>query len=122
MSGTAQRRSRKQISAIMRRVRSRDTQPEVAFRRALWAQGLRFRLYSKTLPGKPDIVLSSKRLAIFIDGDFWHGGQWRRRSLTSLEEQFEGTKSKDYWLAKIRRNADRDCRATAELLSAGWRI
>lgn len=122
MSGAAQRRSPQQISALMRSVRSRDTAPEIAFRRALWAQGLRFRLYSKNLPGKPDIVLPARRLAIFIDGDFWHGGQWRRRSLTSLEEQFESTKSRDYWLSKIRRNAERDCRATAELLFGGWRI
>src|SRR5258708_19625585 len=87
----------------MRRVRSRDTTPELLLRRALWAAGLRFRTCSTTLPGKPDIVIHSKRMAIFIDGDFWHGGQWRRRRLASLDDQFRQTESRAYWLGKIRR-------------------
>jgi len=106
----------------MRKVRSRDTAPEMLFRRALWASGLRYRLCSSKLPGKPDIVLSSKRLAIFIDGDFWHGGQWTHRKLNSLEDQFQNTKSRDYWLKKIRRNMERDCLATASLLREGWKV
>src|SRR5712691_4527694 len=106
----------------MRRVRSRDTAPEVLLRKALWAAGLRFRICAEDLPGKPDIVNRSAKLAIFIDGDFWHGGQWRRRGLVSLEDQFRQTESRGYWLRKIRRNMDRDCRATAALLDAGWRV
>src|SRR5579863_1919484 len=106
----------------MRRVRSRDTAPEVLLRKALWAAGVRFRTCAENLPGKPDIVIHSRRLAIFIDGDFWHGGQWRRRGLTSLEDQFSRTASRDYWVRKIRRNMDRDCRATAALIEAGWRV
>ncbi|MBI5115124.1 DNA mismatch endonuclease Vsr [Candidatus Poribacteria bacterium] len=106
----------------MRKVRSRDTIPEVAFRRALASNGLRYRVCPSKLAGKPDIVLPSRRLAIFIDGDFWHGGQWSRRKLASLEEQFQKTKSRDYWLAKIRKNMERDCRATAALLREGWQV
>ena len=106
----------------MRRVRSRDTAPEVLLRRALWAAGLRFRACPTNLPGKPDIAIHSKRLAIFIDGDFWHGGQWHRRKLASLEDQFRQTESRAYWLAKIRRNMDRDCRATAALIDLGWSV
>src|SRR5260370_6484952 len=106
----------------MRRVRSRDTAPEVLLRKALWAAGLRFRTCADTLPGKPDIVIRSQKLAIFIDGDFWHGGQWRRRGLVSLEDQFRRTRSRGYWLRKIRRNMDRDCGATTALLEAGWRV
>jgi len=106
----------------MRKVRSRDTVPEVAFRKALWVNGLRYRICSSKLPGKPDIVLPSRRLAIFIDGDFWHGGQWSHRNLPSLEDQFQKTKSKSYWLKKIRKNMDRDCSATAALLEEGWDV
>jgi DNA (cytosine-5)-methyltransferase 1 len=106
----------------MRLVRSRDTAPELLLRKALRAAGLRFRTYAANLPGKPDIVIESQRLAVFIDGDFWHGGQWRRRGLTSLEEQFRQTESRGYWLRKIRRNMDRDCRATASLIEGDWRV
>jgi DNA (cytosine-5)-methyltransferase 1 len=106
----------------MRRVRSTGTAPEIRLRRALSAAGLRFRTHSANLPGKPDIVIHSRRLAIFIDGDFWHGGQWTRRKLAALEDQFRHTASRDYWLRKIRRNMDRDCRATAALAAAGWSV
>ena len=74
------------------------------------------------LPGKPDIVFKGRRLAIFIDGDFWHGVQWKRRGLLSLDEQFERAASRNYWTAKIRRNMDRDSRVTHELLIDGWTV
>ena len=106
----------------MRSVRSRDTGPELLFRKALWRRGIRYRLCAKDMPGKPDIVVPSLRLAIFIDGDFWHGGQWSRRNLSSLEDQFTQTGSRDYWIGKIRRNMDRDCRSTSVLLSQGWKV
>ena len=109
-------------SAIMRQVKSRDTTPEIALRKALWAVGMRYRLHSQDLPGKPDLALRGKRLAIFIDGDFWHGAQWRKRNLTSLEEQFHATSSKDYWVGKLRRNMERDATATASLLNEGWTV
>lgn len=109
-------------SAIMRKVHSSNTTPEMTFRKALWAKGLRYKICPADLPGKPDVVLPSKRLAIFIDGDYWHGNQWRKRNLSVLEEQFQGTSSKDYWLKKIRRNMSRDCAATASLLSEGWTV
>ena len=116
------RRTAEQISEVMRRVRGADTTPEILFRKALHALGLRFRKCAAKLPGKPDLVLASRRLAIFIDGDLWHGAQWRRRGLACLEDQFPATASRDYWLAKIRRNGLRDCRATAELLAKGWTV
>src|SRR5258708_39830450 len=100
----------------MRLVRSRDTTPEVLLRKALWAAGLRFRTCSTTLPGKPDIVIHSKRMAIFIDGDFWHGGQWRRRRLASLADQFRQTASRGYWLPNNRPNIGRGCPVTTALL------
>ena len=108
------------MSEIMRRVRSVDTAPEVAFRKALWAKGLRYRVSPKSLPGKPDVVLPKFKIAIFVDGDFWHGGQWKKRKLLQLDDQFARAVSKDYWLRKIKRNMQRDCAATAALQRAGW--
>lgn len=112
----------KNTSDIMRKVHSRDTTPEKTFRKALWHNGIRYRTCYRDLPGKPDIVIRSKKLAIFVDGDFWHGGQWVRRKLSSLESQFTRSSSRNYWLAKIRKNMERDCRSTASLLSQGWTV
>lgn len=106
----------------MRRVHSKDTTPEILLRKALWAKGLRYKTSPTNLPGKPDIVLPASRLAVFIDGDLWHSNQWVRRGLTSLEEQFRETASREYWLKKIRRNMERDCHVTASLLLQGWTV
>src|SRR2546426_692054 len=109
-------------SEKMRRVRSSDTTPELLFRKALWRKGLRYAICKTELPGKPDIVLPSRRIAIFIDGDLWHGGQWERRGKLALEEQFQVTVSKEYWLQKIRGNMERDARSTHTLLVSGWTV
>jgi DNA (cytosine-5)-methyltransferase 1 len=106
----------------MRKVHGRDTTPELALRRALWARGLRYRINATDLPGKPDIVIPSARLAVFVDGDFWHGNQFRKRKLAALEEQFPETATKSYWLTKIRRNMTRDATHTSALLAQGWRV
>src|SRR5690242_14750103 len=106
----------------MRNVHSQNTAPEVAFKNALTARGLSFLESPPDLPGKPDVVLPANMLAIFIDGDFWHGGQWRKRKLTQLEDQFQKTTTKAYWLKKIRRNMERDFHATAKLLASGWTV
>lgn len=110
------------VSARMRRVGSKDTPPEMALRRALWARGLRYRTANAHLPGKPDIVSRARKLAVFVDGDYWHGAQWRRRGLACLEEQFLRATRRDYWLAKIRRNMARDARVTRDLLRDGWTV
>ncbi len=110
------------ISAKMRKVRSRNTTPEIIFRKALWSIGLRYNVSLSKLPGKPDIVFKSKRIAIFIDGDFWHGNQWRKRGLTALEDQFRDTSSREYWINKIYRNMQRDSKMTTLLLSEGWTV
>ena len=109
-------------SERMRRVHSTNTTPELLFRKALWRRGLRYEVCKSELPGKPDIVLPSRRIAIFVDGDLWHGGQWQRRGKVALEDQFQVTLSKNYWLEKIRRNMERDFRATNTLLIAGWTV
>jgi DNA (cytosine-5)-methyltransferase 1 len=110
------------VSEIMRKVRSTDTTPEIAFRKKLWAKGYRYNLHRKNLPGKPDLVIPAQRIAIFIDGDFWHGGQWRIRKLAALEAQFAKTESKRYWLQKIRSNMSRDAVTTAKLIKQGWKV
>jgi len=106
----------------MRRVHSTSTTPEMIFRKALWRKGLRYAICKTELPGKPDVVLPSHRIAIFIDGDLWHGGQWQHRGKVALEDQFQTTVSKDYWLEKIRGNMERDFRTTHTLLVAGWTV
>lgn len=115
-------RTPEQISAIMRKVKSRDTQIETTFRKAVWRRGLRFRVDDKRLPGRPDVVLASRRLAVFLDGDYWHGHQWRKRGLTSLDQQFDSNPNADYWKRKITRNIFRDFRNTAALLEDGWSV
>lgn len=109
-------------SAIMRRVRSSGTGAEMELRRSLWSRGLRYRIGESKLPGKPDILIPGRRVAVFVDGDLWHGNQWRTRGLRSLDEQFLHSARRDYWLRKIRGNMSRDCAATAELLADGWRV
>jgi len=113
---------RAEISERMRKVRSRDTGAEVALRKELWRRGARYRVAVPKLPGKPDLVFGPARLAVFMDGDYWHGNQWRRRGLARLEDQFKRTPSIDYWLKKIRRNMTRDLSHTAALLDDGWRV
>lgn len=98
----------------MSRIRLRDTGPEIALRRALWALGLRYRLkIKKALPGKPDIVFASAKVAIFVDGCFWHSCPIHGH----LPKSREG-----YWEPKLQRTKQRDAAANAELKSMGWRI
>lgn len=117
-----QKRTSEAISAIMRKVHSSETEPEQRLHAALAERGLAVEAIAADLPGRPDLVLRDARLAIFVDGDFWHGGQWVRRGLTSLEEQFPETEKKAYWLRKVRRNMRRDCQVTAELTAQGWTV
>lgn len=109
-------------SERMSRVKSRDTGPELEFRRAIWRRGYRYRVCDTRRPGKPDLVFPAHRLAVFIDGDFWHGHQWRLRRLTSIDQQFEGAANRDYWRSKIRRNVERDFQATVANLESGWSV
>lgn len=110
------------VSKTMSAVKGADTAPEVLLRKTLWRMGLRYRLHVKTLPGKPDIVLAKSRVAVFVDGDFWHGRQWRLRGHKSLESQFNGVSNKSYWVEKITRNMARDREVGAQLRKLGWRV
>lgn len=111
-----------QRSDLMRRVKSERTSAEVLLRTALEEQSLQFQVNCSDLPGKPDIVFRNQRLAVFVDGEFWHGGQWRKRGLTSLAEQFDDSGKRERWTTKINGNVARDLARTAELLSQGWTV
>ncbi len=99
-------------SETMRQVRSRDTSCELLLRSALHQRGLRYSL-RKSLPGSPDIVLVKSRIAVFVDGCFWHGCPDHCRRPAS---------NAAYWNRKIDRNMSRDQRVNKELKSAGWRV
>lgn len=70
----------------MSKIRSKDTKPEILLRKKLWSLGYRYRLNYKKLPGKPDIVLVKYKLAIFIDGEFWHGYKWNEKRRKNKEQ------------------------------------
>jgi len=108
------------VTKTMRAVKGRDTTPELALRRGLWARGLRYRLCRRDLPGAPDIVFVSRRVAVFVDGDFWHGRQWRSRGFSSLEAQMKRVRNSAYWVKKIARNVERDQRVNRDLRALGW--
>jgi DNA mismatch endonuclease (patch repair protein) len=109
-------------SRIMAAVRSKDTEPELLLRRVLHRRGLRYRLHARALPGRPDIVFARARLAVFVDGDFWHGQGWRERGFASFEEQFARHRDPERWRAKIERNMARDEEVNHALNSLGWRV
>ena len=91
------------------------TRPERRLRKALWAAGLRYRKNADYLPGKPDLVFIGRRVAVFCDGDFWHGFDWPNR-----KAKLGRGHNSAYWIAKIERNIARDQQCTKELREAGW--
>jgi len=109
-------------SRMMAKVRNRDSRAELALRRALHAAGLRYRLHAPDVLGRPDLVIRSRRLAVFVDGDLWHGNpdEVRRRGRSSLAELFP-TRT-EWWVAKIERTVQRDREVTAALREQGWTV
>ncbi|MCM3887344.1 very short patch repair endonuclease [Frankia sp. R82] len=105
----------------MSSVKSRDTRPEMALRKALWRRGIRFRVRN-CLTGHPDIVFPGARVAVFVDGDFWHGNAWRVRAMPCFEAQFARMNNSEFWRAKITANMVRDERVTRELTDASWTV
>ncbi|MCK5442556.1 MAG: very short patch repair endonuclease [Maribacter sp.] len=102
-------------SKIMGKIRSKNTKPEMAFRKALWAAGYRYRIDSRKLIGRPDIVLNKYKTVVFIDGEFWHGHNW--------EERKQKIKTnRDFWIAKIERNRQRDAEVNTELKRMGIKV
>lgn len=101
-------------SAVMRRVRQKNTGAELSVRRLLTRQGVRYRLHRRDLPGSPDIVMAGRRLVVFVHGCFWHGHGCPRGAR-------QPKANAAYWSSKLTRNRERDQRAQAALASAGWR-
>jgi DNA mismatch endonuclease (patch repair protein) len=89
----------------------------VTLRRALWAIGCRYRKNVLGLPGRPDIVFPGRKVAVFCDGDFWHGRDWEARKV-----KLSGGNNSGYWLAKIQRNIERDQQNTQRLQELGWTV
>ena len=102
-------------SAVMRRVKGRDTSPELAVRRILRAAGIGYRLGGMGLPGRPDVVMKGRKVALFVHGCFWHGHDCPRGSRKPKANA-------DYWGGKIARNRDRDARSAETLTADGWRV
>ena len=102
-------------SVLMSKIKGKDTKSEKALRKVLWGLGIRYRKNDRKLPGKPDIVIPRARLAIFIDGEFWHGYNWK--------EKREKIKSnRDFWIPKIERNMQRDHSNNKLLSDNGWTV
>lgn len=98
----------------MRRIRSRDTQPEMRVRRLVHSMGYRYRLHSAHLPGRPDLVFGPRRKVIFVHGCFWHLHHCGRARLPKSRI--------DFWQAKLEGNRDRDHRVRGCLAAQGWGI
>ena len=100
----------------MQHIRSKDTKAEIMFRKALWTKGIRYRKNFALLPRKPDIAITKHRIAIFVDGDFWHA----RGHEDNPGEQI--STNKEYWIPKLKRNVERDRYVDELLLEKGWLV
>ena len=101
----------------MSHIKSKDTSIEVSLRRALWKKGYRYRKNYSALPGKPDIVLIKYRIAIFCDGELFHGKNWE-----ILKPRLLKGNNPDFWVKKIERNMKRDDENDKKLLFLGWTV
>lgn len=102
-------------SQMMSKIRAKNTKPELLLRKALWAKGLRFRVHQAELPGRPDIVIKKYKLAIFIDGEFWHGYRWQ-------ETKGHLKKNRGFWIPKIERNMQLDRMNGLQLKAMGYTV
>lgn len=101
----------------MSKIKGKDTSIEIVLRRALWENGIRYRKNYKKLPGRPDIVLTKYKIAIFCDSEFFHGKDWE-----VLKPRLEKGANGRYWVDKIARNIERDKEKDEKLLFLGWTV
>lgn len=101
----------------MQHIKSKDTQIEIILRKALWKKGYRYRKNYNMLPGNPDIVLTKYKIAIFCDGEFFHGKDWE-----VLKPRLEKSNNSEFWISKISRNRERDDEINKRLLFEGWTV
>ena len=99
----------------MQHIKSKDTQIERILRKALWREGIRYRKNYDKLPGKPDIAITKYKIAIFCDGEFFHGKDWEQ-----LQIKLKNSNNSDYWIKKIQRNINRDYEVEQAIRAKGW--
>ena len=99
----------------MQHIKSKDTQIERIFRKALWREGIRYRKNYDKLPGKPNIAITKYKIAIFCDGEFFHGKDWEQ-----LQIKLKNSNNSDYWIKKIQRNINRDYEVEQAIRAKGW--
>ena len=104
-----------QIRERMSHVKLKNGTAETILAKRLWHMGFRYRKNYKKLPGSPDIAILKYHIAIFVDGEFWHGKDWENRK-TGMK------KNRKYWIEKIEENIARDKRVNAQLVALGWRV
>lgn len=109
--------SKEQRHKNMVNIKSKDTSIEICLRRALWRKGYRYRINYSELPGKPDIVFTKYKIAIFCDSEFFHGKDWE-----VLKPRLETGNNAEYWIKKIYRNVERDDQINKQLLFMGWTV
>ena len=109
-----------QRSANMAAIRSKNTKPEMIVRRGLWKRGFRYRLNHKRLPGHPDLVLRKYRTCVFVNGCFWHGHLVESNTMESSACCKIPKTNREFWVAKIRRNKERDKEEQRKLAAMGW--
>ncbi len=101
----------------MQHIRAKDTKIEVILRKALWEKGYRYRKNYRDLPGHPDIAITKYKIAIFCDGEFFHGKDWE-----VLRPRLENSHNSEFWISKISRNRERDDEINKQLLFQGWTV
>ena len=104
-----------QRKKCMQSNKSKGTKPELALAKAMWALGLRYRKNSGSIFGKPDFSFKKYKVAVFVDGEFWHGKDWEQR-----KAEIKG--NREFWIAKIERNIRRDMEVTGRLKAEGWTV
>lgn len=111
------RLTKEQRHKNMSNIKNKDTGIEVRLRKALWRKGYRYRKNVNTLPGKPDIVLTKYKIAIFCDSEFFHGKDWE-----DLKRQLKKGKNAEFWIKKISRNREHDEEINKQLIFLGWTV
>ncbi|MBF1299101.1 MAG: very short patch repair endonuclease [Neisseria sp.] len=104
-----------QRKKCMRSNKSTGTKPELVLAKAMWALGLRYRKNSGSIFGKPDFSFKKYKVAVFVDGEFWHGKDWEQK-----KAEIKG--NREFWIAKIERNIQRDIEVTGRLKAEGWTV
>lgn len=109
--------TKEQRKRNMQNIKSKDTEIEVLLRKALWKKGYRFRKNYSKLPGKPDIAFTKYKIAIFCDGEFFHGKDWEL-----LKNKLKKSNNGEFWIKKISRNRERDDEINKRLSFEGWTV